>query len=193
MPDQFRSVAEKLRSSGIDGLFVAGLNDGRSARFIRAARETIGKRLVVISPDAFLPASNRLHDIGAPAIGMYVSGGVVTDPAHQLPLTGRRFAREFSATQRGRNINIFAPYAAQATEVLLSAIASSDGTRASVTRQLLRVRIRDGILGTFAFDRNGDSTASLLPIFRVARAGPNVLYPEDRVVAVIRAPLRLVR
>jgi ABC-type branched-subunit amino acid transport system substrate-binding protein len=146
---------------------------------------------VVIGPDSFLPASIQVHAIGKAAIGMYVTGGVVSDPLNQLPPTGRRFARELSATQSRRNVNFFAPYAAQAAEVLLQAIAHSDGTRASVTRRLLGVRIRDGIFGPVAFDRSGDLKSNLFPIFRVERAAPDVLYPEDRVVAVISAPFRL--
>ena len=191
--DGFRSLARQLQSSGIDGVFVASLNDERAAQFIRAAREAMGKRLVVIAPDAFLPASNRVHDIGNAAIGMYVTGGVVSDPVNQLPPTGRRFAREFSATQSRRNVNFLAPYAAQAAEVLLQAIARSDGTRASVTRELLRVRIPDSIFGSVAFDRSGELTSNQFPVFRVERDAPDVLYPEDRVVTVIAAPQRLIR
>ena len=188
----FESLARRLRSVGTDAVVVAGLNDPRVARFIRAVRAAMGRRLVVIAPDAFVPASDRLHDIGPAAAGMYVSGAVVTDPAHQLPPAGRAFVRQLSATQQARTINIFAPYAAQAAEVLLAAIARSDGTRASVTHQLLKVRIMPGILGPVSFDRDGDPKQNLIPIFR-ARPAPGVLFPEDPVVTVISAPAKLVR
>jgi branched-chain amino acid transport system substrate-binding protein len=190
--DHFRSVTQRLRSSRTDAVVIAALNEPRAAHFIRAARAAMGRRLVVIAPDAFVPASDLLHDIGPAAAGMYVSGAVVTDPAHQLPPAGRRFVRELSATQQRRTVNIFAPYAAQAAEVLLAAIARSDGLRASVTRQLLRVRIARGILGPLAFDENGDPSRNLIPIFR-ARPAPGVVFPEDPVFAVISAPVHLVR
>jgi branched-chain amino acid transport system substrate-binding protein len=191
--DHFRSVARELRSSGIDGVLIAGLNDSRAADFIRAAHAAMGRGLVVIAPDAFLPASDRLRDIGPAAAGMYVTGAVVTDPARQLPPAGRDFVRELSATQQGRSINTLAPYAAQAAEVLLAAIAHSDGTRASVTRQLLRVRIPHGILGPVTFDKSGDTSQNLIPVFRARPAPPGVLYPEDPVFDVLSAPLRLLR
>jgi hypothetical protein len=38
---------------------------------------------------------------------------------------------------------------AQATEVLLKAIAASDGSRASVTRNMFRTRVKNGVLGSF--------------------------------------------
>ena len=187
----FGSLARRLRSAGTDAVVIAGLNDSRTARFVRAVRAAMGRRLVVIAPDAFVPASDRLHDIGPAAAGMYVSGAVVTDPAHQLPPSGRTFVRQLSATQQARTINIFAPYAAQAAEVLLAAIARSDGTRASVTRQLLEVRISPGVLGPVSFDRDGDPTQNLIPIFRV-RPAPGVLFPEDPVFTVITVPVHLV-
>jgi hypothetical protein len=48
-------------------------------------------------------------------------------------------------------------HAAQATDVVLDAIARSDGTRASVLEVLLRTRVAGGLLGDFSFDRRGTS------------------------------------
>ena len=64
---------------------------------------------------------------------------------------------------------------AQAAEVLLQAIAASDGTRASVTENLLKVRVEDGILGSFAFDANGDTTAAGVTMYRIEQGKPQVL------------------
>ena len=55
-------------------------------------------------------------------------------------------------------MNPAALYAAQATEVMLDAIAHSNGTRQSVTRALLASCVQNGILGSFCFDANGDPT-----------------------------------
>jgi hypothetical protein len=63
----------------------------------------------------------------------------------------------------------------QAAAVLLDAIAASDGTRASVTRNLFRTRVEDGILGTFELDGNGDTTAGGVTIYRIERGKPRVL------------------
>ena len=190
--DGFEALARQLHKEKVDGVFVGGLDNERTFQFIRAMRRGLGPRAVLIAPDAFLPAAEQEAVVGPEAVGMYVSGGVVTRPDDQLPPAGRRFAAEFRATQRGRPIDFYAPYAAQATEVLLNAIAHSDGSRASVARELLRVRLSDGIFGPFAFDRNGDPTENLLPIFRVTKNAPEALYPDDRVVTVIRTPARLV-
>jgi branched-chain amino acid transport system substrate-binding protein len=190
--DGFEALARRLRKEKVDGVFVGGLDGERTYQFIRAMRRGLGPKAVIIAPDAFLPAAGQVSAIGPEAVGMYVSGGVVTRPDDQLPRTGREFVRKFRATQRGRPIDFYAPYAAQATEVLLNAIAHSDGSRASVSREVLRVRLRDGIFGPFALDKNGDPTENLLPIFRVSRNAAEALYPDDRVDTVIRARTRLV-
>jgi ABC-type branched-subunit amino acid transport system substrate-binding protein len=72
-------------------------------------------------------------------------------------------------------------YAAEAAEVLLTAIAHSDGTRDSVTRAVFATRIKNGILGTFTFDRNGDSTYNPILIY-------HVLHGRARLNRVVTAP-----
>jgi ABC-type branched-subunit amino acid transport system substrate-binding protein len=79
--------------------------------------------------------------------------------------------KEFLASERAKEFNPFAIYAAQAAEVMLDAIARSNGTRASVTRELMATRVRNGILGSFRFDRNGDTTSQNVTILRPQRAG----------------------
>jgi hypothetical protein len=54
---------------------------------------------------------------------------------------------------------------------MLDAIARSDGTRASVTTELMATRVRNGILGSFRFDRNGDTTTQKVTILRPTQAG----------------------
>jgi ABC-type branched-subunit amino acid transport system substrate-binding protein len=59
-----------------------------------------------------------------------------------------------------------AVYGAEATNVLLDAIAASDGTRAGVRAALFRVR-RDGLLGRYAIDGNGDPNPARVSLFEV--------------------------
>jgi ABC-type branched-subunit amino acid transport system substrate-binding protein len=63
---------------------------------------------------------------------------------------------------------------------MLDAIARSDGTRTSVTRELFRTRVEDGLLGEIRFDRYGDLVEGPVTIYRLTDEGPVV----DRVVTV---------
>jgi ABC-type branched-subunit amino acid transport system substrate-binding protein len=64
-----------------------------------------------------------------------------------------------------------AVYAAQAAQVVMQAIARSDGTRAGILDQLFRTRVRDGLLGSFSFDAQGDIAESPVTILRVDEGG----------------------
>jgi DNA-binding SARP family transcriptional activator/ABC-type branched-subunit amino acid transport system substrate-binding protein len=165
-PDAFRTLVQRLRRQGVDGAFISAYVDSRGTQaLVRALRKEFGPTFPIIMPDSGLLG---LHEfLGPLADGIYVSAAAINDPFDQLPPNGQRFVREFSATQPRRDVNSFAPYAAQATEVVLAAIARSDGTRGSVLEELRRTQVKDGILGSFRFDRNGDMTLNLIPVFRM--------------------------
>ena len=55
---------------------------------------------------------------------------------------------------------------------MLDAIARSDGTRASVLKELRSVEVKDGVLGDFRLDRHGDITPAQIAIFRVSGRTP---------------------
>jgi branched-chain amino acid transport system substrate-binding protein len=105
-------------------------------------------------------------------------------PNEQLPAAGRQFVAAFGRAV-GEVPGPYPAYAAQAAEVLLDAIGRSNGTRASVTKELLTTRVKNGILGTFSIDGNGDTTAGAITIYRITRGKPTVFR-------VITPPSRLV-
>jgi ABC-type branched-subunit amino acid transport system substrate-binding protein len=113
---------------------------------------------------------------------MYV--GTYGVPNSELPARGRRFLSEFAKAHSGRQgPDLSAAYGAQAAEILLDAIARSDGTRESVTRELRRTNVENGILGRISFDRYGDLVAAPLTIPRITSTGVVV----DRMITVPRS------
>jgi DNA-binding SARP family transcriptional activator/ABC-type branched-subunit amino acid transport system substrate-binding protein/streptogramin lyase len=183
--DLYQKLAAQLKADGVDGAFLAGfIFQPPVDSLIRALRAEFGSSFPIIMPDAALPTFDLRNFVGPAAVGVYVSGAYVTDPFRQLPPRGQEFVREFSATQPGGAVNTFSPYAAQATEVVLGAVARSDGTRASVLAELGRTQIEDGILGSFAFDRNGDMTFNLMPVFQTRATGGE--ERPDRVFALVQ-------
>jgi hypothetical protein len=60
-----------------------------------------------------------------------------------------------------------------------------------VTAELLRVRVRDGVLGTFGFDAQGDPTRAIVTVFRVSPGGHIDGLPfdyQDSVVFSVLTP-----
>ncbi len=83
----------------------------------------------------------------------------------------------------GKPGQFYTAAAAQSAEILLDAIARSDGTRSSVTKELFKTRVENGILGKIRFDKNGDPVEAPVTIWRVVRPSraPNGCV-ADRVV-----------
>ena len=87
-----------------------------------------------------------------------------------------------------------AVYAAQAAELLVAAIARSDGTRASVSSELLKARVDDGLLGRFVIDPDGDPVPAPVTIVRLEHGGGSdavANYQGARVDRVITPSRRL--
>jgi branched-chain amino acid transport system substrate-binding protein len=172
----YASLAASVAEAEPGAVFLAGLPSGNAKRLIEELRAALGPGVTLIAPDSFA-APDIGKGLGVPGQGMLVTNPGF--PPEELPATGQRFLRELAP----RSTNpLYAAETAQATEVLLDAIARSDGTRASVVDELFRTKVTNGILGSFSFDRNGDIVPAPVGIFRVE--GGN-LAPED----VIRAPL----
>jgi ABC-type branched-subunit amino acid transport system substrate-binding protein len=108
---------------------------------------------------------------GGAAEGMYVS--VAGLPTANLPTAGRSFAKAFAKTTDAE-IDPASVYAAQAADVLLQAIANSNGSRSGVASALLKVRVRNGIVGDVSFDANGDPRSSPVTIYKIVNHASTV-------------------
>jgi branched-chain amino acid transport system substrate-binding protein len=163
----FARLADRVAGARADGAFLAGTLGANGGPLTRALRLRLGARFPLIASDGFGPVRFLFDFSNGAAKGMYIS--VSGPPNAHLGERGRRFIREFGATQPSVAVGSYALHAAAATEVLLAAIARSDGTRASVSRELMATRLDDGILGPVRFDRNGDLAAPVVTIMRVRR------------------------
>jgi branched-chain amino acid transport system substrate-binding protein len=166
---RFGDIGRAVRAAKADGVFLAGFGCPTCGELIRQVRAAVGPRGTLIAPDGWTPPARIAQVAGAAAEGVWVSVPGTT-PTRLSPL-GRTIARRFGSYRLGSG---GPAYAAEAMEVMLDAIARSDGTRASVNAALFTTQIRGGILGSFSFDANGDTTDNPVLIFRVVH-GKGVL------------------
>lgn len=189
----YSDIASRVAASGATAVYVGGLVDSNAGAVIRALRARLGRRVDLLGPSGLTPVSLLVKKSDGAALGMYLGlSGIVTEG---LPPASARWAKRFGATQSGVPVEPSAVYVAQATEVLLDAIARSDGTRASVVRELFATRVTDGLLGSFGFDANGDISESPVTILQIQRPGSrNTILSVDgaRIVAVERPSPKLV-
>jgi ABC-type branched-subunit amino acid transport system substrate-binding protein len=148
----------------------------------------------LLTGDGFLPPSGLFQALGPTARTLYITLGVEVGE-NRLSPAGRRFLKDFLAVESKPQLTELARpysmYAAQAAEVMLDAIARSDGTRASVTRELMTPHVQNGFMGSLRIDRNGDTTRQRVSILRPvgAAAKPDRLGIEGAdVVRVIDVP-----
>jgi hypothetical protein len=116
--------------------------------------------------------------------GVYVSTSGA--PNALLPPPGRRLVATL-----GNRLSYTAAYGAGAAELLLAAIARSNGTRASVTARLFDTPIRGGVLGDLAIDDHGDPTTAPVTILRLrtgAHSGLGAIDYDGAVVDRVISP-----
>jgi branched-chain amino acid transport system substrate-binding protein len=154
----YTGLATKIKQAGADSVFLGGLICENGGKLIKDLRSVLGTNVTLLSPDGFTPISAVVDGAGTAAEGLYVS--VAGQPNEALGATGKKFVKDFGAQIGGKNPDPYSAYSAQSAEVLLTAIANSDGTRKSVAEQLLKTKVTDGIIGTFTINQNGDTSSN---------------------------------
>ena len=170
-PKSNRAFLAKVIHARADAVFLGTFLGPETAKLIKDLRAALPRRTQLIAPDGFDP-NYLVASVGAAAEGMMASDPSL--PSGQLPPRGRAFVDAFERTTGNALAAPSTIAAAQATEVLLTAIAQSNGTRGSVVKQLFHVRVTNGILGSFTFDHNGDTTAGAVTIYRITNGAPTI-------------------
>jgi branched-chain amino acid transport system substrate-binding protein len=178
----YEALAVKIKASGAQGVFLGGLvceNGGKLIKDIHAGAPSVQ----IMAPDGFTPVSADVQQAGAAAEKMTVS--VAGLPNEQLKGTGKAFVAGFKKAT-GQVADPYAVYAAQAAEIMVQAIANSNGTRSSITANLFKTKIKNGILGSFTINANGDTSSNPVTIYRV-KGGQSTTFK------VIVPPVSLVK
>jgi branched-chain amino acid transport system substrate-binding protein len=157
----YRRLADRVRRSGAEAVFLGGYVSNNGARLIKDLRAALGPSAQLLGPDAF---NNLDALVEGAAEGFAPLIGVL--PNDELPGPGRDFAERFKK-RFGARPCCFAVHAAQAARMMLDAIANSDGSRREVLDHLFRTPVDDGYVGNFRIDRYGDTTRTTMGVYRV--------------------------
>ena len=175
--ERYTDLAASVAAARPGAVYLVGLPEGNADALIAALRAELPD-VPIITPDSFA-AEDMARALGP------IGNGLITTvpgiPRTELPPAGQRFLRAFGSETVAPG-SPGAPEAAQATEVLLDAIARSDGTRASVVEELFATKVENGILGSFTIDELGDIDPAPVGVYR---------YQDGRIVAdgVVRTPI----
>lgn len=168
-------LARQIAHAGADAVLLSGCICSNGGKLVTDLRSVLRTSTTLIGTDNFGTSEGFIHTHRFD--GLYIS--VAGLPARALPGTGKAFLSRLFPGRALDNVDEGVAYAAQATEILLDAIARSDGTPASITRQLIGGVFGESITGSVSFNSHGDPTAAPISIYRV----DSNLPPEPRVGA----------
>ena len=161
----YRRLAEQVRASGARVVYLNTNGAANLKQLLDDLRATLDPDVAFVGDSAMFPAGRLFDQIGSAARGLYGVNHVMS--LEGLGAEGRAFVRAFAATQPDGHVTSVALYAAAATEVLLDAIAHSDGTRASIARRLTSTRLARSVLGPLAFADNGEPAVARVTFARL--------------------------
>ncbi len=163
----FQALFTRIKQQNPDAVFIGGLIDENSGQLINDKVAVLGPNgskagqgVMLMLPDGFTTdAIFSRAEGGTPnAKGAFFSvAGVGID---QYKGAALKFIDGFKQQLNGKPVDPYAILAAQAAQVMLDAIEKSDGTRADVIKKMYAVKVNDGLIGSFSFNKNGDLTGA---------------------------------
>jgi branched-chain amino acid transport system substrate-binding protein len=153
----YTALMTSIKATGADGLYLGGLATANGGQLMKDKNTILGsnQQVKVLVSDG-LVLTSLFQDAGASNVnGAY--GTAPTQPPDKLTGAGKAFVDSFQKTlSSGSTIQVYTVYAATAAQVLLNAIANSDGTRADVVKQMFATNLPDAVTGSISFTPNGD-------------------------------------
>ena len=156
----YEALFRKIGQSGADAIFLGGLIDENGAQVIKDKVAVLGPndgKVKLFAPDGFT-TQQTIDEAPEAAPGMFLS--VAGVPIDEFQGKGAEFAEAFKPRLGGKEIDPYAIYGAQAAQVMLDAIAASDGSRGDVLAKLFETNVTDGYLGSFEINENGDPSGA---------------------------------
>ena len=155
----YEALMKKIQGTGAESVFLGGLIDENGAQLIKDKVAVLGPNdgdVKLYAPDGFT-AQQTIDESGPASAGMYMS--VAGVPIDAFTGTAKDFIDQLLAGPLvGKPIDPYAIYGAQSAQIVLDAIAASDGSRSDVIAKMFEAEVVDGLLGTFGFNENGDPT-----------------------------------
>jgi branched-chain amino acid transport system substrate-binding protein len=183
----YTALMEKVAGSEPEAVLLAGLTEENGARLIKDKVAVLGPNtgaVKLLAPDGFAQQST-IDLAGAASKGMFASvPGVVPQ---NLKGPGKQLVTALKREVDGP-VELYAPYAGQAAEVVLTAIDSASLSRAAVIAGVAHAKVKNGITGSFDILSSGDPSVGPITISRAAKTfiPDSVIDPSAKLVAAAR-------
>ncbi len=155
----FRSIAQKIKSSGADCMFFGGITQNKGVQVfkdVNAANPT----MKLFGPDGVAESAFSSKIGSAVEKNTYITNPTL-DPK-LYPPAAQDFFTKFKQ-KYGKNPEPYAIYGYEAMKVALLAIQNAGdkgNDRQAVIDAFFKIKDRDSVLGKYSIDENGDTTLS---------------------------------
>ena len=181
-PD-FRAVMSKVKASNADLVYYGGTIQNGAARMVKDLRDS-GAKARFMGPDS-LKDTAFLQAAGKAADGVLCTLGSL--PAEQMNDASKAWYQAYRK-RYGSEPEAFAIYGYEAARVAIAAIARAGANdRIAIRNAVMSTHDYPGLLGTWSFDANGDTSLSSMSGFEV-RGGDFVFRRRLEVTAGQVAP-----
>ena len=175
----FRSYAATIKDQGADCFVFAGIVANGGVQITKDVHSAL-PTAKIFGPDGMCTSSwTNAADGGVPAsIDPYIECTVATLDLKAYP-GGTAFLAAYKAKYGVANPDPYAIYGYEAMQLGRSTIASlgSQGnSKSAVLHALAAITARHSVLGTYGFDKNGDTTLKSYGLYRVAANGNPVFF-----------------
>jgi branched-chain amino acid transport system substrate-binding protein len=166
----YRALMNRIADEDPDAIYFGGIIENNAAQLLR---DKVGAGMsnddvAFIGPDGIF-VDELISQAGDASEGIYVTFGGL--PESELTAEGTEFVENYESTYDDE-IQPYTAYAYEAANVMLDAIerayeADGEVTRENVLREIFATEDYEGVLGTWSFDEDGDTTLTELSIQRV--------------------------
>jgi branched-chain amino acid transport system substrate-binding protein len=150
----YRALMSSVAKTSPDGVLLAGLTEENGGRLIKDKVAVLGSnsKVKLLAPDGFAQQST-IELAGKAAKGMFAS--LPGQVPQSLTGPGKKLVGQLEAELKGLPIELYAPYAGQAAEVVLNAIGKGR-SRAGTIEAVRSTSVHNGITGSFDILPSGD-------------------------------------
>jgi branched-chain amino acid transport system substrate-binding protein len=168
----YRSLMNKIAAANPDAIYFGGIIENNAAQLVKdkVGAGMSNQEVTFVGPDGIF-VDTLITQGGAAVEGIYVSFGGI--PPEKLGSAGQAFIDKYEQNYDDA-VQPYTAYAYEAANVMLDAIerASKDAggdvpDRKAVVEQVFATQDYDGVLGTWSFDNDGDTTLTKLSIQEV--------------------------
>ncbi|MEO6857434.1 MAG: branched-chain amino acid ABC transporter substrate-binding protein [Solirubrobacteraceae bacterium] len=175
----FRSYASTIKGQGADCFMFAGIVSNGAVQLTKDVNSALPKAKI-FGPDGVCTSSYTSQKAGGvPAsIDPLMECTVATLDLPAYP-GGKQFLSAYKAKYGGASPDPYAIYGYEAMKLGLDTIAklgSQGNNKADVLKALFATTSRASVLGTYGFDKNGDTTLKSYGLYKVNSTGDPVFY-----------------